>query len=133
MFKIRITLFAFLVVTFCGTSTLSQSPAIENKRSLIFQFRKLTGADKVNFSLNVSTDIRENLNALVAQEKELTEPQKQDLARSINEANERIDKIAKGFLSDQQTMTKLSEDVIFQIYDKTFTENELKELISFYQ
>ncbi|MBA2619724.1 MAG: DUF2059 domain-containing protein [Acidobacteria bacterium] len=106
---------------------------VENKKSLISQFRKLTGADTVNLSVNVSTDIREDFNLLVAQEKDLTYAQKQELTKSINEANERIDKAAKSFLSDQKTMTKLAEEVIFQIYDKTFTENELRELIAFYQ
>ncbi len=100
---------------------------------MISQFRKLTGADTVNLSVNVSTDIREDFNLLVAQEKDLTDAQKQELTKSINEANERIDKAVKSFLSDQQAMTKLAEEVIFQIYDKNFTESELKELIAFYQ
>lgn len=114
-------------------STFAQNATIENKKASILQFRKLTGADKVNLSLNVSTDIRENFNSLLAQEKDLTAAQKQELTKSINEANERIDKTAKSFLSDQQKMSKLPEEVIFQIYDKTFTENELKELVAFYQ
>ncbi len=133
MHKIKFILFVFLLTTFCSVSTFAQSATVENKKSLISQFRKLTGADKVNLSLNVSTDIREDFNSLLAQEKDLTDAQKQELTKSINEANERIDKTAKSFLSDQQTMTKLSEEVIFQIYDKTFTETELKELIAFYQ
>ncbi len=133
MHKIKFILFVFLLTTFCSVSTFAQNATVENKKSLISQFRKLTGADKVNLSLNVSTDIREDFNSLVAQEKDLTDAQKQELIKSINEANERIDKTAKGFLSDQQTITKLSEEVIFQTYDKTFTENELKELIAFYQ
>ncbi len=133
MHKIKFILFVFLLTTFCSVSTFAQNATVENKKSLISQFRKLTGADKVNLSLNVSTDIREDFNSLLAQEKDLTDAQKQELTKSINEANERIDKTAKSFLSDQQTMTKLSEEVIFQIYDKTFTETELKELIAFYQ
>ncbi len=133
MHKIKFTLFVFLIAAFCSISTFAQNATVENKKSLISQFRKLTGADKVNLSLNVSTDIREDFNSLLAQEKDLTDAQKQELTKSINEANERIDKTAKGFLLDQQMMTKLSEEVIFQIFDKTFTENELKELIAFYQ
>jgi hypothetical protein len=133
MLKTKFILFAFFLTAFCSVSTFAQNATVENKKSLISQFRKLTGADKVNLSLNVSTDIREDFNSLVAQEKDLTDAQKQELTKAINEANERIDKTAKSFLSDQQTITKLSEEVIFQIYDKTFTENELKELIAFYQ
>ncbi len=133
MHKIKFILFVFLLTAFCSVSTFAQTVTVENKKSLISQFRKLTGADTVNLSVNVSTDIREDFNLLVAQEKDLTYAQKQELTKSINEANERIDKAAKSFLSDQKTMTKLAEEVIFQIYDKTFTENELRELIAFYQ
>lgn len=133
MHKIKFILFVFLLTTFCSVPTFAQNATVENKKSLISQFRKLTGADKVSMSLNVSTDIRGDFNSQMAQEKDLTEAQKQELTKFINEANERIDKTAKGFLSDQQTIAKLSEEVIFQIYDKTFTENELKELIAFYK
>ena len=122
MNKIKFILFVFLFTAFCSISTFAQNATVENKKSLILQFRKLTGADKVNLSLNVSTDIREDFNSLLVQEKDLTDAQKQELTKSINEANERIDKTAKIFLSDQQTITKLAEEVIFQIYDKTFTE-----------
>ncbi|MEP7147294.1 MAG: DUF2059 domain-containing protein [Acidobacteriota bacterium] len=133
MHKITTTLFVFLISAFCGVSTFAQGPTLENKNSLISQFRKLTGADKVNLTLNVSTDIRDDFKSLLAEEKDLTDAQKQELTKYIDEANERIDKIAKSVFADEQAMTKLSEEVIFQIYDKTFTENELKELIAFYQ
>ena len=133
MHKIKFTLFVFIIAAFCSVSIFAQNATVENKKSLISQFRKLTGADKVNLSLNVSTDIREDFNLLLAQEKDLTNAQKQELTKSINEANDRIDKTAKSFLSDQQKLTKLSEEIIFQIYDKAFTEDELKELITFFQ
>ncbi len=133
MHKITTTLFVFLIAAVCGVSTFAQSPTLENKQSLVLQFRKLTGADKVNLTLNVSTDIRDDFKSLLAEEKDLTDTQKQELTKSIDEANDRIDKIAKSFFADEQAMTKLSEEIIFQLYDKTFTENELKELIAFYR
>ena len=133
MNKIKFLIFVFGVIIIGANSVFSQQTSDTNKKALITNFRKLTGADKVNLSANISTDISDDLNALLNQEKEITEAQKQELKKIIGEANERVNKTAKDFLNDQQTMTVLAEEIIYQIYDKTFTENELKDLITFYQ
>ncbi len=133
MNKIKLLLLTCTLILISGSPIFSQQTNDANKKSLIADFRKLTGADRVNLSVNVSTDISDDLNALLEQDKEITEIQKQELKKSIAEANGRVDKTAKDFLNDQQTMTALAEEIIYQLYDKTFTEGELKDLIAFYQ
>ena len=133
MNKIKLLLLTCILILISESPIFSQQTNDANKKSLIANFRKLTGADRVNLSVNVSTDISDDLNALLEQDKEITEMQKQELKKYIAEANGRVDKTAKDFLNDQQTMTALAEEIIYQLYDKTFTEGELKDLIAFYQ
>ncbi|MGH9932160.1 MAG: DUF2059 domain-containing protein, partial [Pyrinomonadaceae bacterium] len=57
----------------------------------------------------------------------------QELRKSLAEAIARIEKTSRDFLADKSQITELSEKVIYQIYDKAFTEDELKELIAFYR
>jgi len=105
-----------------------------DKRELIAQFRKLTGANNVTGSLNFSSDgIRDILLGIVSENKELSDIEKQSLRKPVDEATARVDKTVRDFLNDQTQIAKLSEEVIFKIYDTTFNETELKELITFYQ
>jgi len=107
---------------------------LPDKHDLIAEFRKLTGANNVNRSLNFSSDgIRDILWKLVAEDKELTDAQKQGLRTPVDEATARVDNIVRVFLNDQTQITKLEEVVIFRIYDTSFTDAELKELIAFYR
>ena len=94
----------------------------------------MTGAKNVNLKVNFSVaDVQQTLLSLVEQDAELTPAQKTELKKSATEAGERLDKEVKFFFSDQSKLTPLSEEVIYQIYDKTFTESELRELAAFYK
>jgi len=123
-----------ITIAFSGSvsSFAQQSISIE-KKSLISQFRVLTGANNVNSSINFSSDgVQEILSSIVEQDKEITDAKKQELRKSAAEATARVDKIARDFLADKTQIIGLSEEVIYQIYDTAFTESELKELIAFY-
>jgi hypothetical protein len=133
MQKLKPIFFATACIVFCGTihSAGAQS---SDKRDLITEFRTATGANNVTGSINFSSDgIREILWSVVTEDKELTDAQKQNLRKSVDEATARIDKTMRDFLNDQMKMAKLSEEVIFRIYDTTFTETELKEIVAFYR
>jgi hypothetical protein len=133
MRRTKLILPIIALVATCGSIfvTHAQTP---DKRDLILQFRKLTGADTVTGSLNFSADgIRQILSAVVAEDKELTEAQRQSLQKPVNDATARVDKAARSFLNDTDQIAKLEEEVIFRIYDTSFTDSELIELIAFYR
>ena len=133
MRKQEIFLLMTMCVVFFGASAVARAQA-SDKRDLITEFRKLTGANNVTGSINFSSDgIREILSAVVAEDKELTDAQRQSLRKPIDEATARVDKTAREFLNDTMQIAKLEEDVIFRIYDTSFTDTELKELIAFYR
>lgn len=130
----KFLLVAFTIIVFSSVSSFAQQASATDKKSLILEFRNLTGANNVNLKVNFSVaDVQQTLLSLVEQDTELTPAQKTELKKSAVEAGERLDKEVKVFFSDQSKLTPLSEEVIYQIYDKTFTEGELRELVAFYK
>ena len=121
-------------LSFFYEPTLAQHASSPDKKSLITQFRLLTGANHVRMRMNFTVeDVQKELIDLVEKDAELSAPQKLELKKSALEGGARLDKEVKDFFSDQVKMAPISEEVIFQIYDRTFSESELRELIAFYQ
>lgn len=117
-----------------GMSSFAQQPALTKKESLILEFRHLTGANRVNLKINLSTeDVLDSLSAIVEKDPELTETQKQELRKAVSDAYAPVDKLAKDFFADRDQLNRISEEVIFRLYDVTFDENELAEAIAFYK
>ena len=133
MRKSKLILSIMALVAACGSVSVADAQS-SDKHDLILQFRKLTGADTVTGSLNFSSDgIRQILSSIVAEDKELTKAQRQSLQKSVDDATARVTKAARNFLNDTNQIAKLEEEVIFRIYDTSFTDSELKELIAFYR
>ena len=130
----RLLLVVLTFSVFGSVTAFAQQEVPAEKRALISEFRVLTGANNVNSRINFSAEsVNKMLSAIVNEDKELTESQRADLAAPITEATTRIDKAVRVFLDDKPLLVELSEQTIFVIYDKAFTESELKELIAFYQ
>lgn len=128
-------LFVCALVILCSNVPLVARQEISSeKKNLISEFRKLTGGDVVNRSINFSADSLHKLfSSMVEEDKEITEAQRVELQKSATEAAVRTDKTVRDFLNDNSQISALEEEVIFKIYDRAFTENELKELIGFYK
>ena len=132
--KLNLLLVAIMLTLCSSITSFAQQATSTEKKDLVLQFRKLTGADTVRGAINFSSDaVQDILSSGIEQDKELTDTQKIELRKSIAEAAARIDKVARDFLNDKSQIAELSEEVIYQIYDKAFTDSELKELIAFYQ
>jgi uncharacterized protein len=130
----KLFLVAVAVTLFSFDSTFAQEVSLAEKKSLISKFRILTGANNVRMRINFTVaDVQKDLIELVEKDADLTESQKVELKKSAIEGGARLDKEVKDFFADQAKLTPISEEIIFQIYDKTFTESELRELVAFYQ
>jgi hypothetical protein len=108
--------------------------AQSTKADLITEFRKLTGANKVDGSINFSPDsVQQVFTSIIEEDKELTVDQKAGLTKTTAEPTARIYKLAQDAVADKAEIIGLSEKVIYDIYDKSFTESELSELVIFYR
>lgn len=133
-YKFNSLIIAVTLVLFGCVSSFPQQPTMTKKQSLILEFRRLTGADHVNMNINLSTeDILDSLSAIVEKDSELTEAQKQELRKSVKDAYAPVDKLAKDFFADRDQLNRITEEVVFQLYDTTFNETELGEAIAYYK
>ncbi|MDQ3489837.1 MAG: hypothetical protein M3449_02060, partial [Acidobacteriota bacterium] len=133
-FKFGLLFFVAMVTLASGISVFAQQATLTKKQSLILEFRRLTGADRVNMNINLSTeDVRDSLSAIVEKDNELTETQKQELRKAVADAYAPIEKLAKDFFADRDQLNAITEKVVFQLYDTTFSEVELGEAIAYYK
>lgn len=129
------TLFILIaLVLLSGNSSLAQQSVSPEKEALIREFRELTGSQNITLSVKMtSADIEDSFFAMIERDKELTDAQKKELQKSVETANARIDKELQDFFADKAGIQQLSEETALALYDKNFTEAELRELITFYQ
>lgn len=136
MTKIKLNVFLILIATIglCNNSTSAQQNITLEKRNLIQELRNATGSQNINLSVNfTSADIEDTFLARIENDKDLTEAQKKDLQKSVAQAKERMDKQIQDFFADKVAIQQLSEETAISVYDKNFTEPELRELIIFYK
>ena len=132
-YKIKSLFVALALVLFGALSSFAQQPALKTKESLILEFRRLTGADRVNLNINLSTeDVLDSLSAIVEKDPELTEAQKVELRQSVKDAYAPVDRLAKDFFANRDQLNQITEEVVFRLYDTTFSETELGEAIAYY-
>jgi hypothetical protein len=132
--KPAVILFVALLVIFSGAGVYAQQSELTEKELLILEFRDLTGAQKVEVSVNYSIEgVKGVLARIVEDDEELNEGQKEELRKAVGESSARIEKLARDFFANESAIAKISEKAIFEVYDKTFSETELKELIVFFR
>src|SRR5688500_10534342 len=110
--KANTLLVAITIAFFGSVSSFAQQPALADKKSLISEFRVLTGANNVECSINLSPDsIRQVFTSIIEQDKKLPEAQRVELRKSVDEATARIYKMAQDSVADKAQIIKLSEQV----------------------
>jgi hypothetical protein len=130
------SLFTLTAVILCSSLTgLAQQSISPEKKALILELRGLIEPETITLSANLSSTPSTNdpYTAQVEGDPELTDAQKQELKRFIAESNERVNKQIRDFFADKEMMRQISEEVGYQVYDKIFTDAELRELVTFYR
>lgn len=113
--------------------TFAQTTISTDKKDLIFKFRVLTGANKVNISTNVNTDgLFNDFSETVRNEPLLNEEKKTEILEAIKDAESNINKKGQEFFADKPKVSAMIEDVILSLYNQEFNEDELREAITFY-
>lgn len=73
------------------------------------------------------------LSSLVEQDKNLTPAQKRELQQMTAESAERVGQRIREFLTGRMNVGQMLEEISLPIYDKIFTESELRDIIAFYR
>lgn len=135
MLKIK-SLVALTAVVLCSAATgLAQQSISPEKKALIKELREMVEPQPITLTANLSTTpvSQETYTAKIESDPELTDAQKKELKNFIAESAKQINEQIHDFFADKELMKQLSEEVGLQVYDKNFTDAELRELIAFYR
>lgn len=136
--KIEFLLIVALVAVFCcGTSSAQQTVSPE-KQALVRELFEVMGLRKnieettqLIFA-NQEKELPKIMLSLIEGDKNLTQAQKQELKKSTDEMAGRVNQRNREFLQ-KFNLAQMVEDISYPLYDKYFTENELRDLIAFYK
>lgn len=121
------------------TNTSSSPNTSPEKQALIKEYFEATGGrestDKMLDAVftNVENTVPTLVTARIEQDKNLTVTQKAEVLKGLTERTLNLTRKIRDGLRQELDFNKLVEDITYPLLDKYFTENELKELITFYK
>lgn len=124
------------ITVFCADTLLAQhiESISPEKKALIQEFREVIGMQNITFSADVrSVNIEETFTKIIDSDNELTASQKGELKKEIVGIKERINKQLQTFFEDKAATRQLSETLSIEVYNKNFSESELREMIAFFK
>lgn len=128
------SLIAILLAVVISSAVDAQEKTVPTKTELIGQFASLTKSNRININVQLSLDdVKKNMSSLIEDDKDLSESQKQELKLAAKDIFAKLSRQTEDHLSNNQVLSKLGEQVIIDVYDKAFTETELKDLIDFFK
>ena len=108
------------------------------KRALIKQLYMATRADKMaeSFTKIILTQMERDLPKMLSESPEMMDLKGRDreqVQRTIVETSARIFRRFKELMPQRIKFAEVMEQMFYPIYDKFFTEEELKDLVAFYK
>ena len=116
----------------------AQQRITPEKQALIRELLEVTGAQKNTNTImslmlaQLEKDLLNSLSQQIKNSKDLTEQQRADLEKKAGESTLRFTTRFRE-LFQQADFPHLIEEVSYAVYDKYFTENELRDMIVFYR
>ena len=136
--KIKMGLLTCLVTIGFAVAVNAQQQMTPEKRALIKELLEVTGGQR-NAQAIIDAILSQNeknlpklLSAIYSDDKTLTPDEKTHLQQEFAESFVRISKRLHELFPQRINLAQLVEDISYPIYDKYFTESELRDLITFY-
>ncbi len=139
MQKLKFLFFTLAIFILCGGQLLAQQSVSPEKQALIREFLEVTGGQKrANEVVDIMISFQEKespkmISSLIEQESDLTSAQKQELQQMAAESAERVGSRTREFFTQRMNIGQMIEEISLPIYDKNFTESELRDIIAFYR
>lgn len=109
------------------------------KKELIREFYKATQGDKLAeqtslaLILQMETELPKIISLRIETRSDLNKKQKADALKIASESVTRVSKRFRELLPQRINFSELMEEIYYPLYDKHFTEDELRELVAFYK
>lgn len=129
-------LFLFLVVSPC---TVARAQEIKpEKRVLIKELYLATRADKLadSFTNVLLTQMERDVPKMISETPEMADlinREREQAQKTIVETSGRVLRRFKELMPDRINFAEVMEQMFYPIYDRFFTEEELKDLVAFYK
>lgn len=132
-----ISLYAILFLF--AQSAQAQTATPTKKQELLKEL--ITAVDAGNMATKVMDSMLSEMhkqypimiNQMADADTTLTADQRKKMKESVNESYERFSKVFEERLKQKIDLNKFMEDITYSLYDKFFTEDEIKDLIAFYK
>lgn len=126
-----------LAGSFC-TAAHAQDEIKPEKRALIKELYLTTKADKMaaTFTNLILTQMERDLPKMLAELPEMSDlksKQSAEAQKAILESTGRVYSRFKDLIPERINFAEVMERILYPIYDRFFTEEELKDLIAFYK
>jgi hypothetical protein len=128
-----------LMLLWCNLSHAQQQTTSPEKQALIKEFLEVTGVRKdtdeiINLVLiSIDREIQKTVSLLLEQDPSLTREQKKEMQKDLEASASRMIQRYRELFTQKINLGQLIEDIYYPLYDKHFTENELRDLIAFYK
>ncbi len=126
----------FVTALCCSSPVFTQQPSVpSDKRALIQEILELTGMRNISSSQKIdSINIKSSLVNWAEREVQgLADDQKAEVKKLSLEAGERIELQVRQFSEDKAVIEPMFRESCFQVYDRSFSETELREMVVFYR
>lgn len=123
-------------------AVLDKQSVSSEKRALIAELLDVTGSRKSAMQVyqamldqqeKMMPDLVKESVANNAEFQRLTDEQREELRKKLVENSNRTSKRVKELFEERIDFSKIVEDISYELYDKYYTEDELKDLVGFYR
>jgi hypothetical protein len=135
----RLTIFLLLITSVQLLTARAQQEIKPEKRALIKELLEVTRAGKLAQSATdaMLSEMQKNLpqilSSTIDNTSELKPEEREQLRKTIGESSLRVQGRMRALMSERINMVEITEQMSYPLYDKFFTEDELRGLISFYR
>jgi len=139
MKKVFLTVLTVAVIAFTGSSSFSQQKVSPEKEALIKELLVVSGAAKgAKDAADMMSAIQKGesekmIASMIDNDKTLSAAEKEQLKKTTIDSVGRITHRVDEFFEKEFDLTKAIDEISVPIYDKHFTDSEIRELITFYR
>lgn len=139
MHKLLLTVLTIFLIGCAGNQVFAQQKIAPQKEALIKELLNLTGGEESVEKISTMmmefqrAESEKMVMSMIDDDTVLTPDEKAELKKTIAESTGRLVKRLEEFFTKEINLSGLLEEVAIPIYDKNFTEAELREMVAFFK
>ncbi|PYT00907.1 MAG: hypothetical protein DMF63_04365 [Acidobacteria bacterium] len=139
MKKLLLTFLSIGIIALVGGQAIAQQKVSPEKEALVKELLEVTGSTKsVTDVMDVmmgfqKVEFEKSISSMIADDKTMSAEEKAAMKQSALESMDRVTKRTVDFFTKEIDLSKALNEIAVPMYDRNFSETELRELIAFYR